>query len=64
MITSIASFEGILRVYRPQPKAFNVNDMLLEKNLDLPVLQIDIGRFSYACDLSLAILHSRKLVVA
>lgn len=38
--------------------------MILEKNLGLPILQIDCGRFSFASDYSLAILHSRKLVVA
>jgi hypothetical protein len=38
--------------------------MILEKNLGHPILQIDCGRFSYASDTSLAILHSRKLVVA
>eukprot|EP00347_Sterkiella_histriomuscorum_P008020 403346677 len=60
----VASFEGILRVYRPQAKAYNVNDMLLEKNLNSPVLQLEIGKFSYACDYSLAILHLRKIVIA
>jgi Bardet-Biedl syndrome 9 protein len=61
---SLGSFEGILRVFRPQARQFNVNDLLLEKNLDLPILQLEIGKFSYVCDNSLAILHSRKLVVA
>ena len=54
----------MLRVYRPQTKDFSHDDMLLEKNLGFPILQIDSGRFSVACDTSLAILHSRKLVVA
>ena len=38
--------------------------MILEKNLDRPILQIDTGKFSSACEVTLAILHSRKLVVA
>lgn len=34
----LASFEGILRIYLPQTKSFTINDLLLEKNLGLPIL--------------------------
>jgi hypothetical protein len=38
--------------------------MILEKNLNLPILQIQSGKFSSVCESAIAILHSRKLVVA
>lgn len=32
------SFEGILRIYTPQPRAFRIEDVLIEKNCQLPIL--------------------------
>jgi hypothetical protein len=32
------SFEGILRVYTPQPRPFRIEDVLIEKNCNLPIL--------------------------
>jgi len=37
----IASFEGYLRIYKPTTGQFTINDMLLEKNIGLPILAID-----------------------
>jgi hypothetical protein len=38
--------------------------MTFEKNLNQAILQLAIGRFSHAADQCLAVLHSRKLLVA
>jgi len=40
--------------------------MIIEKNLGLPILQVEIGKFNPQIpgDLAIAILHSRKLTVA
>jgi len=37
--------------------------MVLEKYLKLPILQVGIGKFSVPADLSLAVLHSRRLSI-
>lgn len=37
--------------------------MILEKNLTLPILQVNCGCYSSAAEISLAVLHSRKLSV-
>jgi hypothetical protein len=37
--------------------------MILEKNMGLPILQVESGHFSSGSDVSIAVLHSRKLVV-
>lgn len=37
----IGSFEGKLRIYRPNTQKnhqFHVNDMIIEKNLNMPIL--------------------------
>jgi len=40
--------------------------MIIEKNLGIPILQVETGRFSPRNhqEIALAILHSRKLTVA
>ena len=60
----IGSFEGYLRVYKPKQKEFMASDMILERNMMLPILQVSCGPFHSSGDACLAILHSRKLVVA
>ena len=43
----VGSFEGKLRIYTPTPREFKIEDMLMEKDLGLPILQV-------ACALNLA----------
>jgi Bardet-Biedl syndrome 9 protein len=40
------SYHGVLRIYLPHGQGFNVNDLMYEKNLDEPILQVEAGRFS------------------
>jgi len=62
----IGSFEGYLRVYRPRTKEFKASDMILERNMGMPILQVECGAFnnSNPNETCLAILHSRKLILA
>jgi Bardet-Biedl syndrome 9 protein len=39
------SFSGLLRIFNPRKRDFKVEDLLLEHNLNLPILQIEAGRF-------------------
>jgi hypothetical protein len=67
ILTFKGSFEGFLRIYKPRSKrGFLANDMIIEKNLGIPILQVETGRFSARNpqEIALAILHSRKLTVA
>eukprot|EP01012_Entosiphon_sulcatum_P026014 TRINITY_DN3140_c0_g1_i1.p1 TRINITY_DN3140_c0_g1~~TRINITY_DN3140_c0_g1_i1.p1 ORF type:complete len:869 (-),score=169.44 TRINITY_DN3140_c0_g1_i1:72-2678(-) len=58
------SFSGILRIYLPKQKGYKPDDLLLEQNLDAPILQISVGRFlPNTPNLALAVLHPRKLTV-
>jgi hypothetical protein len=34
----VGSFQGFLRVYRPQTKVFRVTDLIFERDLGLPIL--------------------------
>lgn len=63
----LGSFEGILRVYRPKAsRGFLASDMIIEKNVGLPILQVETGKFNPQSpgDFAIALLHSRKLTVA
>lgn len=62
MITG--SFSGILRVYHPRQKEFQPDDLLLEQQLDGPILQLAAGHFiAGKPGLALAVLHPRRMVV-
>jgi hypothetical protein len=39
------SFQGQLRIYLPQARAFQPEDALLEVDLGSSILQLEIGRF-------------------
>jgi hypothetical protein len=47
----VGSHSGIIRIYNPsssEPDSITNNhatDLLLEKNLGMPIVQIDIGKF-------------------
>ncbi|XP_014787974.1 protein PTHB1 isoform X2 [Octopus bimaculoides] len=65
------SFQGMLRIYNPQPtktdhgwSGFSPQHLLLETPFQLPILQISAGQFVSGTDkLYLAILHPQKLSV-
>lgn len=50
-------------MYRPTTASFRASDMILEKNMGLPILQVESGQFSPTPEICIAVLHSRKLVV-
>lgn len=58
-----ASFQGQLRVFMPQGRSFRPEDLLLEVDLQHPVIQIECGRFSSHGGLHLAVLQPRMLAV-
>jgi Bardet-Biedl syndrome 9 protein len=39
------SFSGALRIYKPVRSKYSPNDLLLEQQLDQPILQLAIGKF-------------------
>lgn len=58
------SFQGLLRIYYPRQAGFRVTDLMLEQNLEEPILQVAAGRFSSNTNgVALAVLHPRRLVV-
>ncbi|XP_063687264.1 protein PTHB1-like isoform X3 [Bolinopsis microptera] len=59
----VGSLQGILRIYCPQTKGGNHEDMMLEYQTDSPILGVDIGRLVGDSGVYLAILHPRKVVV-
>ena len=45
----VGSFEGKLRIYKPNRKknnAYHVEDLIIEKNMGYPILQVAAGKFS------------------
>jgi Bardet-Biedl syndrome 9 protein len=68
------SFEGKLRVYAPQQRAFKTEDLLIEKDLGMPILQIACEEdlinakrdpeYGGEHETALLILHTRRLVIA
>eukprot|EP00928_Gymnodinium_smaydae_P046965 TRINITY_DN31310_c0_g1_i1.p1 TRINITY_DN31310_c0_g1~~TRINITY_DN31310_c0_g1_i1.p1 ORF type:complete len:879 (-),score=130.30 TRINITY_DN31310_c0_g1_i1:247-2883(-) len=58
------SFQGMLRMYCPKQKEYKIEDLILEKQLDAPVLHLGVGRFVQGSrEQSLAVLHPMKLSV-
>lgn len=46
----VGSFQGVLRIYAPKQSEPRPEDLLLEQNLELPILQVEAGIFvPYAC---------------
>ena len=62
----VGSYNGMLRIFQPRQKEYNVQDLLLEQSLGEPILQVAIGRFAPAgsTDFALAVLLPRRLVVS
>jgi Bardet-Biedl syndrome 9 protein len=60
----VGSLKGVLRMYNPNRPNYRVEDMVMEENLEKPILQLSVGRFIPGSEiLGLAILHPRELVV-
>lgn len=58
------SYQGTLRMYCPKQKEYKIEDLILEKNMEAPILQIGAGRFVQGSrELCLALLHPMKLAV-
>lgn len=58
------SFQGMLRMYCPKQKEYKIEDLILEKNMDAPILQIEAGSFIQGSqEMCLAVLHPMKLCV-
>eukprot|EP00929_Paragymnodinium_shiwhaense_P095010 TRINITY_DN55958_c0_g1_i1.p1 TRINITY_DN55958_c0_g1~~TRINITY_DN55958_c0_g1_i1.p1 ORF type:complete len:874 (+),score=217.80 TRINITY_DN55958_c0_g1_i1:84-2705(+) len=58
------SFQGMLRMYCPKQKEYKIEDLILEKQLDFPILQLAAGKFVQGSrELCLAVLHPMKLSV-
>ena len=51
----------MLRVYYPRKQDYDVKDLMLEQQLDAPILQVEAGRFLGSDNrLGLAVLQPRK----
>mmetsp|Transcript_47987 Transcript_47987/g.121864 ORF Transcript_47987/g.121864 Transcript_47987/m.121864 type:complete len:863 (+) Transcript_47987:26-2614(+) len=58
------SHQGILRMYGPKQKEYKIEDLILEKNMEAPILQVAAGRFVQGTrEICLALLHPKKLSV-
>eukprot|EP01050_Picozoa_sp_SAG11_P003351 SAG11_NODE_187_length_13061_cov_10.715322_15_plen_359_part_00 len=58
------SYSGMLRMFHPQKRDYDIGDLMLEQSLGEPILQIAVGRFTKgSMDFSLAVLQPRKLSV-
>jgi Bardet-Biedl syndrome 9 protein len=57
------SLQGFLRIYRPQQRPFQPEDLVLERQLD-PILQVSAGEFVRgSAEQVIAVLHSKRLAV-
>ncbi|XP_048880761.1 protein PTHB1 isoform X2 [Brienomyrus brachyistius] len=64
----VGSYMGLLRIYTPHPlkpgETIHAEDLLLEVQLQDPIIQLDMGKFVSCSDLlHLAVLHPKKLSV-
>jgi len=60
----LGSLSGTLRIFQPRQKGFKPDDILLEVQLDAPIIHVAEGRFLPNSSLAaLAVLHPRKLTV-
>ncbi|XP_065833993.1 protein PTHB1-like [Oscarella lobularis] len=60
----VGSFSGALRIYVPKPPEYHAEDLLIEAQLQEPILQVLAGKFvSGSAALHLAVLHPRKFAV-
>ncbi|CAF0861236.1 unnamed protein product [Rotaria sordida] len=66
----VGSHQGIVRIYNPSSSQSNsitnnhTSDLLLEKNLGMPIIQIEIGKFVSTSSINqIAVLFSHKLSI-
>lgn len=58
------SYSGVIRIFLPHKREYNMNDLMLEEELDEPILQVEAGRFlAGSKKIALAVLHPRRIVV-
>jgi Bardet-Biedl syndrome 9 protein len=58
------SHQGKLRMYCAKQKEYRIEDLILEKHMEAPILQLAAGRFVQGTrEISLALLHPQKLAV-
>jgi len=60
----VGSLNGVLRIFTPKKDGFKAEDLMLELQMDLPILQLESGQFVSGTELpQLCVLHPRKLCV-
>jgi len=58
------SLQGTLRMYIVKQKDYKIEDLILEKDMEAPILQVVVGRFvQNSRDICLALLHPNKLAI-
>mmetsp|Transcript_66862 Transcript_66862/g.186862 ORF Transcript_66862/g.186862 Transcript_66862/m.186862 type:complete len:862 (-) Transcript_66862:169-2754(-) len=58
------SYQGVLRMYCPKQKEYKIEDLILERNMEAPILQVEAARLVQGSqELCLALLHPKKLSV-
>ena len=58
------SFSGLLRLYQPRQAGYQVEDLMVEEQLDAPILQLGAGQLlSDSNRVALAVLHPRSVAV-
>lgn len=58
------SYHGTLRIYYPHQRDYKIEDLMLEQNLEQPILQLLCGRFQpMSTQNALAVLHPRSVTV-
>eukprot|EP00434_Breviolum_minutum_P020724 symbB.v1.2.018277.t1/scaffold1453.1/size117824/7 len=58
------SYQGMLRMYYPKQKEYKIEDLILESNMEAPILQIEAGRFVQGSrEICMALLHPMKLSI-
>jgi Bardet-Biedl syndrome 9 protein len=53
------SFQGLLRIYHPKQAGQQVDGLMLETNLDAPILQLSVGKFVPYASIYFSLCHCR-----
>lgn len=60
----IGGFSGLLRIYAPKQRDYRIEDLILEKKLDFPIISVHSGKFvNGSRDVCLAVLHPHRVAV-
>lgn len=58
------SYQGMLRMYIPKQREYKIEDLILERDMEIPILQLGAGRFiQNSTETCLAILHPTKIAI-